>query len=45
MTLLPDVGVLAAFGLVILVGCASVLVHDWIERGLGRRAARLRGAR
>lgn len=44
MSLLPQVDVWLAFGVVIGAGGVSVLVHDWIERGMRRRAERLRGA-
>ncbi len=45
VTLLPDVGVYQAFGFVILAGCLSVALHDFVERGFRRRAERLRGMR
>lgn len=43
MTLLPESGLLRLFAGIILTGCLSVAVHDWIEHGLKRRADRLRG--
>ena len=41
MSLLPGSGVLLALSAIILTGCASVAVHDFVMRGLRRRAARL----
>ena len=45
MSLLPQVDVFVAFAVIIGLGGVSVLVHDWIERGMRRRAKRLRGER
>lgn len=45
MTTLPEVWVLTAFSILVLVLLLSVAVNDWVERGLKRRRERLRGTR
>lgn len=45
MTTLPEVWVLTAFSVLVLVLLATVAINDWVERGMRRRAERLRGAR